>query len=104
MDKDIIATVALNLAKKQLAIDQIMDVLSDFKIDLDVLDPGLADDIADLLGVPQDNTVETNACGRANTTGVWPADAYCRDWIYNLWGEVVRGEITPEMYIKELQE
>lgn len=104
MEKDIILTVALNLAKKQLAIDKIMDILSDLRIDVDPLNPGLFDDIADLLGVPTDNTVETNACGRANTTGVWPTDAYCRDWVYNLWGEVVRGEITPEMYIKKLQE
>ena len=39
----------------------------------------------DLLGVPQDNTVETNACDRANVAGVWPKDAYCRDCFVDMW-------------------
>lgn len=39
--------------------------------------------IADLCGVPKDNCAETNACDRANETGEWPDDAYCRDWLFD---------------------
>ena len=38
----------------------------------------------DLLGVPADNTVETDACGVANATGEWPEWGMCRDYWYNL--------------------
>ncbi len=41
--------------------------------------------VLDALGVPADNTVETNACDIANETGVWPEGAYCRDWAYEKW-------------------
>ena len=39
--------------------------------------------LLDLMGVPEDNTVETNACNRANETGKWPKEAFCRDGYLN---------------------
>jgi hypothetical protein len=58
--------------------------------------------IADLCGVRADNTVETDACTIANVTGVWPVGAYCRDWIWDSWQEVVRGESSIESFIEAL--
>lgn len=66
-------------------------------IEVDVLDL-----IADWYGVPEDNTVETNACDRANATGEWPEDAYCRDWIMDEWGKVEDGDASFDDFIAAL--
>ena len=42
----------------------------------------------DLLGVPDDNTVETCACEIASETGEWPKAAFCRDWCYDTFDEM----------------
>lgn len=52
--------------------------------------PSLLNEMADLVGIPKDNTVETNACDIANNTGYWPKGVYCRDWIYNAWEDYGR--------------
>ena len=53
---------------------------------------GLLDIVLDALGVPADNTVETNACDIANDTGEWPDGSYCRDFWYWAWWDTKRGE------------
>lgn len=39
----------------------------------------------DILGEPKDNTIETNACEIANTTGEWPEGSHCRDFIIDIY-------------------
>ena len=64
----------------------------------------LLDPIADLYGVPKDNTVETHACERANKSGEWPEDAYCRDWILEDWQQVEDGDATIDDFLRVLEE
>lgn len=52
----------------------------------------LLDIVLDALGVPADNTVETDACDIANATGEWPEGSYCRDFWYDVWWNTKRGE------------
>jgi hypothetical protein len=52
----------------------------------------LIDLVLDVLGIPVDNTCETNACEIANTTGVWPENAYCRDDWYEQWYDIKSGK------------
>lgn len=53
---------------------------------------GLLDIVLDALGVPADNTIETNACDIANATGEWPEGSYCRDFWFDAWLHTKRGE------------
>ena len=53
---------------------------------------GLLDIVLDALGVPADNTLETNACDIANATGEWPEGSYCRDFWRDAWWNTTRGE------------
>lgn len=45
----------------------------------------IVDAVLSLIGIPEDNTAETDACAIATTTGVWPEYGYCRDGWYTLW-------------------
>ena len=69
--------------------------LSELDIDINAGWMDLLPLALDLLGVPQDNTVETRACEIANETGKWPDGAFCRDWCYDLFDEVaaMQGDI-----------
>lgn len=75
-------------------------------------DVGLVEDLqldlleilADSIGIPRDNTEETHACDRANETGVWPEEAYCRDWIWNAWNDVILGARPLDSFVSELYE
>ena len=61
---------------------------------------GIVDVVLDALGVPADNTVETNACDVANATGVWPDWAYCRDSYHEKWYEQTQSmNPSPKKYI-----
>ncbi len=61
---------------------------------------GIVDVVLDALGVPVDNTVETNACDVANATGVWPDWAYCRDSYHEKWYEQTQSiNPSPKKYI-----
>jgi hypothetical protein len=62
------------------------------------------DIVADIVGVPADNTVETQACEIANATGEWPEDAYCRDWVFHDWESVEDGKQTAEWFLRQLEE
>ena len=59
-------------------------------------------DIAlDLMGVPPDNTVETNADSIANETGQWPDHAFCRDCFSEKWDETDHSSpVAINQYIK----
>jgi len=64
----------------------------------------LLDVALDILGWPADNTVETNACERANATGVWPEESFCRDWIWNLYTEMVEQFGAVDVFIEHVRE
>ena len=76
------------VARELLRISQRMNIVDDALMRLGIDVNGMPDPLGlalDLLGVPVDNTIETDACERANRDGVWPEDAYCRDWAYDEW-------------------
>ena len=81
--------------------EDFMDIASDFQ---EAWHVDLLDWCADMMGVPRDNTVETRVCEIANMGQGWPRNAYCRDWIYNTWLEVIGGFRTIESLIEDMQE
>lgn len=62
----------------------------------------LIDHVADLLGVPPDNTVESNVCEIADQSGDWPSWGCSRDYVYNRWGDVCDGEISVREFVEWL--
>jgi hypothetical protein len=96
-----IMTSVVKLLERQKAHDLCCNSLTDLGIDImDGLSFDCVDFIADLVGWPPDNTVETNACEIANATGEWPGDAVCRDWIYDAWNRVTEGSWTVEKFLE----
>ncbi len=57
--------------------------------------------VLDLLTVPDDNVIETNAADISILTGKWPEGAYCRDSWYDDWEE---WEGTPREFIQYARE
>tara|TARA_Y100001963_G_C6511136_1_gene322183 strand:- start:201 stop:584 length:384 start_codon:yes stop_codon:yes gene_type:complete len=57
----------------------------------------LLDIVADLLGVPEDNTLEHYN----EDTGTYTDDYYCRDWFYDLWSPTYDQEAIddPDEYV-----
>ena len=56
----------------------------------------LLDIVADLLGVPEDNTAEMD-----EETGYYPDDGYWRDWVWDCWSPTHHQEATddPDEYV-----
>lgn len=73
--------------KKLKKLEQLISV-DNAELHLD----GLLDIVLDVLGVPPDNTVETDAVNIANTTGKWPEGSYSRDPFYDAWFAIKRGQ------------
>jgi len=90
MGHDAVAVLPIvaKLLEAQAALDKVRDVLLALTERTD--DPDLLDMALDLLGVPPDNTVETNPCEIQAKTGAWPDGAYCRDWHYGEWEDCGR--------------
>lgn len=81
--------------------EQLLEEDNDFFFQLD----SIIQHVADLLGIPADNTVETNACDIANRYGAWPKWAYCRDWLSVLWDRVHWGDTyTVEDFVDDMIE
>jgi hypothetical protein len=59
--------------------------------------------ILDILGVPKDNTVETNCCEIATETGQWPEWGYCRDWAYELYGQFITQRRDVDGFIQAIE-
>ena len=79
-----IQAIALRLLEGHARFDKLYDALADNGVCLDI-DFGMFEAALDLLGVPEDNTIETNACDVYTKTGKWPDGAYCRDWTFHTW-------------------
>ena len=57
------------------------------------------DVLLDIMGLPADNSIETNVCAITNETGVWPEWGFCRDsWIDLL------DDTNPEDYVDHVLE
>lgn len=88
----------MNAAEKSQVIRKLLEVeaqwwrwttsLSVLDIEIDTSWMDLLPLALDLLGVPEDNTVDTRACEIMNETGRWPDGAFCRDWCFDLFDEV----------------
>ena len=98
-----VSELVYRLLEAQKEHDKNLDEISEYS---DGVDLAIRFDsvypIADLLGVPKDNTVETNACEIMTDTGEWPEDAYCRDWIYYRWNECLSGEVSIFSFVQEM--
>lgn len=93
----------LKLLEQQKSHDQLLGKLDDIGVSAhNGFCFSCLDFVADAIGVPSDNTVETRACEIANATGKWPENAYSRDWIYHEWGEVVDGNKAVEQFLDDL--
>lgn len=63
------------------------------------IDINLIDIVADMIGVPSDNTNEFDTCSAEE----WPEGCYCRDWLLHEWDDVVDGKITVDDFIAEMR-
>lgn len=98
-DTEKLLPIIVRLLNGQAIFDGLYDSLYGHGIILG-MDFKLFETALDLLGVPRDNTAETNACDIANATGQWPDDAYCRDWTYDAWDKCKR---NPEKFIAVME-
>lgn len=93
-------SIALRLLQEQLNFDRAANAYRaehgqcSMEIDIDLIEI-----VADMYGVPQDNTVELGV-----GIGPWPDDAYCRDWLLDRWREVLAGECDIAQFTKEICE
>ena len=53
--------------------------------------------LLDIMGLPEDNTVRTNCCDIANSTGKWPDWGFCRDRWTDLVDDVSPGEFVTQV-------
>ena len=96
-------TVVMRLLEQQLKFDRAANAYREKHGDESMeIDIDLVELVADMYGVPQDNTVETDACSIASATGEWPDGAYCRDWLLHCWMNVVEGRWSVLRFVKEL--
>ena len=104
MDKRLI--IALLLQRQQQGEQGLAELQDEIQYSLDTFyqDHISAEGaILDLLGVPKDNTVQTNACGIATKTGEWPEWAYCRDWAYELYDTFITQRHDIDGFIKAIE-
>jgi len=66
-------------------------------VEVDVLDL-----IADLCGVPEDDTGEIEVWEHFRDTGKWPEGTYCRDWILDEWTKVQNGDASFKDFVAVL--
>ena len=50
--------------------------------------------LLDIMGMPEDNTQESNSCAYANETGQWPDWGFCRDTWYDSLGNMTAEEFV----------
>jgi hypothetical protein len=93
--------VVMRLLQQQLKFDRAANAYRkehgerSMEIDID-----LVEIVADMYGVPQDNTVETNA----SFCALWPSNAYCRDWLLHCWMNVVEGRWSVFRFVEEIRD
>ena len=97
--------IVMRLLEQQLKFDRAANAYrekhGEYSMEIDI---DLVEIVADIYGVPQDNTVETDACDIANETGEWPEGAYCRDWLLHCWTNVVEGRWDVRRFIQEIRD
>lgn len=86
------------LLREFYAVHDFWEQLVDCGVEID-LPCDLLGRLLDLLGVPDDNTVEVNACEIANETGNWPENAICRDSFYD---EALERRENPKQFIRDI--
>ena len=59
-----------------------------------------ADTLFDIMGLPADNSLETNCCDVANKTGEWPPWGFCRD----SWHDLFFDGVSPEEIVNQVLE
>ena len=94
--RDLILRILKAEAKSWKLYDAACKFKIEMQLDLDLLDVAL-----DMLDVPADNTVETNAMERADCkTGRLPKGSYCRDWCSDAW---MNCKYDPEKFIRFIE-
>jgi hypothetical protein len=66
------------------------------------LEVDLLDVIADLYGVPEDNTAKQPSGGVCDENGTFLEGVYCRDWIMDTWDEVRCGSSAMEDFLETI--
>lgn len=66
-------------------------------VEVDVLDL-----IADLCGVPEDDTGEMEVWEHVQETGEWPEGTYSREWILDEWTKVQNGDASFKDFVSVL--
>lgn len=90
------------MATRIMIVYEKLDILergaSDANIDLDIGFCDLMDIALDIIGIPQDNTIEYSDEIYASTT--WPEGAFCRDYATHTWDECEGAEDFIEKMIE----
>ena len=80
-----IRAIVMRLLEGQARFDKFYDALEGVGVYLENVDFGMFEAALDLLGVPEDNTIEMYPYDICNETGELPDGVYCRDWAFYAW-------------------
>ena len=95
--------IVMRLLAIQLIHHNALDRLSAVGIELpEDVEVDVLDLIADLCGVPKDDTNEMEVWEHVRDTGEWPEGMNCRDWILDEWTKVQRENASFQDFVSVL--